>query len=112
MSMPGIVLLIALYARTGPNIFAAMSVFGLLIALSFFRLVRSIVLGVRNELYVDAAKVVGLSDLRIVGRHVLRAVRAPVITQSAFVLVCVRLSGSTQDARTGWSAGRAISWRG
>ncbi|MFI1035500.1 dipeptide/oligopeptide/nickel ABC transporter permease/ATP-binding protein [Streptomyces sp. NPDC020951] len=86
LSMPGIVLLIALYARTGPDIVAAMTVFGLLIAPSYFRLVRSVVIGIRAELYVDAAKVVGLSDLRIVSRHVLWAVRAPVVIQSSFVL--------------------------
>jgi peptide/nickel transport system permease protein len=86
MSMPGIVLLIALYALTGPNIPVAMAVFGLVVAPTFYRLVRSVVLSVRSELYVDAAKVVGLSDARIIGRHVLSAVRAPVIVQSAFVL--------------------------
>ncbi|MDW8803608.1 dipeptide/oligopeptide/nickel ABC transporter permease/ATP-binding protein [Streptomyces scabiei] len=86
MSMPGIVLLIALYARTGANIVAAMAVFGLIVTPSYFRLVRSVVLAVRSELYVDAAKVVGLSDARIVGRHVLWAVRAPVVIQSSFVL--------------------------
>ncbi|MYS51213.1 ATP-binding cassette domain-containing protein [Streptomyces sp. SID6013] len=86
LSMPGIVLLIALYARTGSNIVAAMATYGVIVAPSYFRLVRSVVLGVRGELYVDAAKVVGLSDLRIVGRHVLWAVRAPVIIQSSFIL--------------------------
>ncbi|MFJ3772302.1 dipeptide/oligopeptide/nickel ABC transporter permease/ATP-binding protein [Streptomyces sp. NPDC090075] len=86
MSTPGVILLIALYARTGSNIVAAMATYGLIVAPSYFRLVRSIVLGVRSELYVDAAKVVGLSDLRIVGRHVLWAVRAPVVIQSSFIL--------------------------
>ncbi|TRY17700.1 dipeptide/oligopeptide/nickel ABC transporter permease/ATP-binding protein [Tessaracoccus rhinocerotis] len=86
LSMPGIVLLIALYALTGPDVLAAMAVYGVLLAPSYYRLVRSIVLGVRNELYVDAARVVGLSDWRIVGRHVLWAVRAPVIIQSSFVM--------------------------
>jgi ABC-type dipeptide/oligopeptide/nickel transport system ATPase component/ABC-type dipeptide/oligopeptide/nickel transport system permease subunit len=86
MSLPGIVLLIALYALTGPNIPVAMAVFGVIVAPSFYRLVRSVVISVRSELYIDAAKVVGLSDARIVGRHVLSAVRAPVIVQSAFVL--------------------------
>ena len=85
LSLPGIVLLIALYALTGPNLAAAMAVFGVIVAPSYFRLVRSIVIGVRNELYVDAARVVGLSDLRIIGRHVLWAVRAPVVIHSAFV---------------------------
>jgi ABC-type dipeptide/oligopeptide/nickel transport system ATPase component/ABC-type dipeptide/oligopeptide/nickel transport system permease subunit len=86
MSLPGVVLLIALYALTGPNILAAMAVFGVIIAPSYYRLVRSVVIGVRNELYVDAARVVGLPDWRIVGRHVLWAVRAPVIIQSSFVM--------------------------
>ncbi|MER7540409.1 dipeptide/oligopeptide/nickel ABC transporter permease/ATP-binding protein [Streptomyces sp. NPDC097704] len=86
MTMPGIVLLIALYTLTGPNLVVAMGVFGVLVAPSYFRLVRGVVLGVRKELYVDAAMVVGLSDTRIIGRHVLWAVRAPVIIQSSFVL--------------------------
>lgn len=86
LSMPGIVLLIALYALTGPNVMAAMAVFGVLLAPSYYRLVRAIVLGVRSELYVDAARVVGLSDWRIVGRHILWAVRAPVVIQSSFVM--------------------------
>ena len=47
-----------------------MAVFGILVAPVFYRMVRSVTLGTRNELY-DAARVVGLSDLRIVGRHVL-----------------------------------------
>jgi peptide/nickel transport system permease protein len=85
-SLPGIVMLIALYSLIGPNIPAAMAIFGVIVAPSFYRLVRSVVVAVRNELYIDAAKVVGLSDARIVGRHVLSAVRAPVIVQSSFVL--------------------------
>ena len=85
MSMPSIVLLIALFALTGPNVMIAMAVFGVLVAPTYYRLVRGVVLGVRNELYVDAAKVVGLTDQRIIGRHVLWAVRAPVVIQSSFV---------------------------
>jgi peptide/nickel transport system permease protein len=40
---------------------------------------------VRSELYVDAARVSGLSDTRIIGRHVLSVVRAPIIIQSAII---------------------------
>ncbi|MEV0640914.1 dipeptide/oligopeptide/nickel ABC transporter permease/ATP-binding protein [Streptomyces sp. NPDC050619] len=86
MALPGFVLLIALYTVIGPSILIAMAIFGVLIAPSYYRLVRNLVLGVRQELYVDAAKVAGLSDARIVSRHVLRAVRAPVTVQSSFVL--------------------------
>ncbi|TCC36399.1 dipeptide/oligopeptide/nickel ABC transporter permease/ATP-binding protein [Kribbella speibonae] len=109
MSLPGIVLLIALYSLTGPNVPAAMAVYGAIIAPTYYRLVRAIVLGVRNELYVDAARVVGLSDARIVGRHVLWAVRAPVIIQSSFVMAAgigieagISFLGLGDPAGTSW----------
>lgn len=86
LALPGIVLLIALYTVIGPSIQIAMAIFGLLIAPSYFRLVRGVVAQVRRELYIDAARVSGLSDARIIFRHVLIAVRAPVIIQSSFVL--------------------------
>ncbi|WP_172121080.1 dipeptide/oligopeptide/nickel ABC transporter permease/ATP-binding protein [Actinomyces faecalis] len=86
MSLPSIILLIALYAVTGPNIPVMMAVFGLLTAPTYYRLVRSVVVSARQELYVDAARVVGLSDARIIGRHILWAVRAPIVIQGAFIL--------------------------
>ncbi|MEV0686901.1 dipeptide/oligopeptide/nickel ABC transporter permease/ATP-binding protein [Nocardia sp. NPDC050378] len=86
LALPGIVLLIVLYTVIGPNILVAMAVYGVLISPSYFRLVRSLVQSVRGELYIDAAKVSGLSDRRIVARHIVRAVRGPVIVHSAFTL--------------------------
>jgi ABC-type dipeptide/oligopeptide/nickel transport system ATPase component len=41
--------------------------------------------GVRNELFVDAARVSGVSDLRIIARHILTVVRAPIILQASIV---------------------------
>lgn len=109
MSLPGIVMLIALYTLTGPNIPIAMAVFGVIVAPNYYRLVRSIVIGVRNELYVDAARVVGLSDMRIVGRHVLWAVRAPVIIQTSFIMAAgigieagISFLGLGDPAGTSW----------
>jgi peptide/nickel transport system permease protein len=86
MTLPAVAFLIALYAGVGPNMPLAMMVFGVLVAPTFFRLVRAVVVTVRRELFVDAAKVVGLSDFRIVGRHVLWAVRGPVVIHSAAIL--------------------------
>jgi ABC-type dipeptide/oligopeptide/nickel transport system ATPase component len=40
---------------------------------------------VKNELYVDAARVSGLGDGRIIGRHILAVVRAPAMIQAAVV---------------------------
>lgn len=85
LALPAIIVLLAVRASFGGSVVLLMFVFGVLIAPSFFRLTRTAVMGVRNELYVDAARVTGLSDLRIILRHVLTVVRAPIIIQSAMI---------------------------
>jgi ABC-type dipeptide/oligopeptide/nickel transport system permease subunit/predicted ABC-type transport system involved in lysophospholipase L1 biosynthesis ATPase subunit len=85
MALPGIVVLLAVRAVVGPSVYIAMAVFGVLLTPAFFRVVRGAVQAVRNELYVDAARVSGLSDARIIARHILTVVRAPVIIQAARV---------------------------
>jgi len=85
MSLPGIIVLLAVRAATGPSVWISMLVFGVLLAPSFYRLTRTAVKSVRNELYVDAARVSGLSDVRIMSRHIFSVVRAPIIIQTANV---------------------------
>ncbi|WP_159499881.1 dipeptide/oligopeptide/nickel ABC transporter permease/ATP-binding protein [Microbacterium sp. 18062] len=85
MALPGIVVLLAARAVLGPSVWLAMLVFGILLSPSYFRLVYAAVTAVRGELYVDAARVSGLSDVRIIGRHILSVVRAPIIIQSAII---------------------------
>jgi peptide/nickel transport system permease protein len=84
-ALPGIVILLAARAVLGPSMWLSMAIFGVLLSPSFFRLVYASVTAVRKELYVDAAVVSGLSDRRIMARHILVAVRAPVIIQAAMV---------------------------
>ncbi|MEU8135583.1 dipeptide/oligopeptide/nickel ABC transporter permease/ATP-binding protein [Streptodolium elevatio] len=85
MALPAMVVLLASRAVLGPTVWVLMVVLGFLVAPAFFRLVRGIVADVRKELYVDAARVSGLSDTRIVGRHVLIVVRGPIIIMVALV---------------------------
>jgi len=85
MAMPGLIVLLAMISVVGPGIVGVMSVFGVLLAPGVFRLTRSGVLSVRNELYIDAARVSGLSDLRIITRHVLGVVRAPLVIQGSMM---------------------------
>ncbi|MFI0352660.1 dipeptide/oligopeptide/nickel ABC transporter permease/ATP-binding protein [Actinomadura sp. 9N407] len=85
MALPAMVVLLASRAILGPTVWVLMVVLGVLVAPAFFRLVRGIVANVRNELYVDAARVSGLTDRKIVARHVLIVVRAPIIIQVALV---------------------------
>ncbi|MGC9542091.1 ATP-binding cassette domain-containing protein [Streptomyces sp. UG1] len=84
MTFPGLLLLIVLMPVTKGDYRATMALFGILMSPVIFRIVRNQVLGVKNELFVDAARVSGLPDHRILARHVLFAVRGPVIIASAF----------------------------
>ncbi len=85
MALPGIIVLLAARAVIGPSLWWSMVIFGVMLSPSFFRLVYASVTGVKNELYVDAARVAGLSDARIIGRHILSVVRAPIVIQAAIV---------------------------
>lgn len=85
LSLPGIMVLLAVRAAIGPSVLAAMFIFGILLSPGYFRLTRTVVQSVRNELYVDAARVSGLTDARIISRHILSVTRAPLIIQTAVV---------------------------
>ncbi|WP_461173464.1 dipeptide/oligopeptide/nickel ABC transporter permease/ATP-binding protein [Arthrobacter sp. Z1-9] len=85
MSLPGLIVLLTIRAAFGPSVWIAMIAFGILISPSYFRLTRSAVQSVRNELYVDAARVSGLSDGSIIARHIFSVVRAPIIIQTAAI---------------------------
>ncbi|MEU5259833.1 dipeptide/oligopeptide/nickel ABC transporter permease/ATP-binding protein [Amycolatopsis sp. NPDC021455] len=86
MTFPGILLLVVLMPVTGGDYRVTMAIFGVLLSPAIYRLVRNLVLGVRNELYVDAARVSGLPVRRILLRHVLVVVRGPIVIATAFLM--------------------------
>jgi ABC-type dipeptide/oligopeptide/nickel transport system ATPase component/ABC-type dipeptide/oligopeptide/nickel transport system permease subunit len=87
MALPGIVVLLSVRSVFGPSIWLSMVIFGVMLSPAYFRLVRAAVQSVRGELYIDAAVVSGVSDVRILGRHIVAVVRAPIIIQGARLAV-------------------------
>ncbi len=85
MSMPALIVLLAVISVIGPRMLLIMGVFGVLLSPGVFRLTRSGVIAVRKELFIDAAKVSGVSDVRIIGRHVLGVVKAPLVIQASMM---------------------------
>ena len=83
MALPGLVVLLAVRTVAGPSMPILMIALGIVMAGGFFRVVFAAVLGVRNELYVDAARVFRLSGTRIILRHILPAVRGPAVILAA-----------------------------
>jgi ABC-type dipeptide/oligopeptide/nickel transport system permease subunit len=79
MSFPGIVLALAVMAVLGQSLTNIILVIGLVIAPGSSRVVRGTVLSVKHNVYIDAARSVGSSDLRIILRHILPNVFAPII---------------------------------
>ena len=86
-ALPGLVLAIVIAGLLGPNRRNAMIAIGIVITPAFARVVRGGVLEVMGFPFVESARALGSSHLRIVGRHVLPNIAAPVI-----VLVSVYLS--------------------
>ncbi|MFY9887791.1 MAG: dipeptide/oligopeptide/nickel ABC transporter permease/ATP-binding protein [Streptosporangiaceae bacterium] len=83
LSVPAIIVVLAVLAVFGSSMAAAMVTFGVLGSAGVIRVVRSAVLSVREELYVAAARVSGVSEPRIVIRHVLPRIAGPVIVQAS-----------------------------
>ncbi len=82
-SIPGMIILLVVAAGSRNNFELLMVTVGVFMVPGYFRISRSQTLAVRGEPYIDAARVSGLSDARIIFRHVIRAVYPPVIIQTA-----------------------------
>lgn len=79
LAFPGILLALVIIAVLGPNLGSAMIAVGISGMPVFIRVVRSATLSVREFQFVEAARVVGCGDGRILVRHILPNVAAPVI---------------------------------
>ncbi|MCC6935275.1 MAG: ABC transporter permease [Thermomicrobiales bacterium] len=79
LAFPGILLALALVSILGPSLPNLMIAVGISSVPAYARIVRSSVLSARENVYVDAARVVGATDGVIMRRHVLPNVVAPVI---------------------------------
>lgn len=68
---------------------AVMLIFALFGWMGIARLVRSVVLSLREEDWVDAARAVGISDMRIIFRHLLPNALSPIIVASTLSIAGV-----------------------
>jgi peptide/nickel transport system permease protein len=79
MAIPGIVLALAVMSVLGQSLTNIVLVIALVIAPGASRVVRGTVLAVKQATFVDAAQALGASPGRIVSRHVLPNVFAPIL---------------------------------
>jgi peptide/nickel transport system permease protein len=82
-SFPAILLAVILMASLGTSTLNAMIAIGIIFIPGFSRLARAAANDVLRRPYVDAARVIGMSDLRIVGREILPNVATPLLVEAA-----------------------------
>jgi len=79
MAFPYILLAIAIVAGLGPGLRNAMIAIAIVGFPIYTRLVRSVVLSLREREFVEAARALGAKDPLILGRHILPHLLSPVI---------------------------------
>ncbi len=85
MAFPAVLLAIAIAAALGPSSLTAAIALSVVYIPRTARIVRASVLVVRETEYVQAAKAMGASHMRIIFKHVLPNCLAPLIVQLTFI---------------------------
>lgn len=86
MAFPSLLFAIGLAAVLGPSLVNVVVVIALFSWYYPARIVRSAVLSLRGEAYVDAAVVAGATDRRVLGRHLFPQLAAPLIVYATGVV--------------------------
>ena len=83
LAIPFLIVAIALAAFLGPSLVNAMIAIGIATLPTFVRLARGVVLSIKTEEFVEGARAVGGSWVRIAVRHILPNMLPPVLVQSS-----------------------------
>ncbi|ADB49449.1 dipeptide/oligopeptide/nickel ABC transporter permease/ATP-binding protein [Conexibacter woesei] len=92
LALPVLIIVIVVVSVFQGSTLAAMIAFGVLGAPGQIRVIRSAVLPVREELYVAAARVTGLSRIYIMRHHILPRISGPILVQASLFAGAVVLA--------------------
>jgi len=86
LAFPSILLAIAVVSVLGPSLRNALIAIAIINVPNFGRLIRSKVLSIKEEEYINSAKAIGMRDIRILFSHILPNSMAPVIVQGTLAI--------------------------
>lgn len=95
LAIPGLLLGIAIVSAFKPTEFYMALAFGISYISKFTRIIRSSILSIRDQEYVEAARAIGAKDGVIILRHILLNCMAPIFVQYALCIGTRILSVST-----------------
>jgi len=84
-SFPDLIILIVVVSVIGPGMLQIIGTLALLLGIAGSRIVRSAVISVREHMYVHASQSIGASVPRILWRHILPNIMAPLLVQATYV---------------------------
>ena len=82
LTIPLLVVLIVVVSVFPASLYPAMLPLGLLLSAAPMRVIRSVTMAIREDLYIEAARVSGLSHWQIMRRHVLPRIYGPLVVQA------------------------------
>ena len=85
MAFPGIVLAVGIMAAIGARLENVVIALGVVQIPRVARLVRSIVFTIVHTTYIEAGRAIGVTDARLLLRHILPNCISPIIVQATFV---------------------------
>lgn len=117
LALPSLFLALAVVGTLGPGWFNAVVAVSVVAVPAYARIVRSQVLALRQEVFVEAARAIGASPWRIMFRHVLPNTISPVLVQStlSFGFAILSMAGLSflglgiQPPHTDWGDMLAVS---
>ena len=86
LALPGILLALTIVAATGPSLENLIVAVGISSMPAYVRVINGAVLDVSTRTFIEASRASGAADLRILGRHVVPNILAPVIVLSTLGL--------------------------
>jgi peptide/nickel transport system permease protein len=86
LAFPYLLLAMIVVAILGPSLTNAMIAIGIVYTPQFARLVRSAVLAIREQEFVEAAAAMGAHSVRVLARHVLPNVLSPIIVMATLTV--------------------------
>jgi peptide/nickel transport system permease protein len=95
LALPGILLALVIVAALGSGLHNVMIAVGISTIPSYARVVRGSTLSTRYRVYVDSAKAIGCSHQRILFRHILPNIVAPLIVLSTLGVATAVLIGAS-----------------
>jgi peptide/nickel transport system permease protein len=94
LAFPSIILAIAITTVLGPSVTNLMLALGIVYVPQYARLARSSTLAVSELEYVEAARALGASTIRMLGRHVLPNIAAPLLVQATLGIATAELEAA------------------